>query len=168
MIDCDESKYGIGAVLLQQQDPSKPTEWATVGYYSNTLSREQRNYSATERECLAVKWSVLTLRPYLEGSHFIVRTDHNSLRWMMTLNDPTGRLMRWRLRLLDFDYEVLYRSGRVHQVPDALSRLLHEDGDEEESDIDDELPTFPIGKPATVEDILHIVKAITRSQTRPS
>ena len=46
MIDCDASKYGIGAVLLQQQDPSKPTEWATVGYYSKTLSREQRNYSA--------------------------------------------------------------------------------------------------------------------------
>ena len=25
MIDCDESKYGICAVLLQQQDESKPT-----------------------------------------------------------------------------------------------------------------------------------------------
>ena len=76
MVDCDASKYGIGAVLLQQQDESKPTEWATVGYFSKTLSKEQRNYSATERECYAVVWAVLTLRPYLEGSHFIVRTDH--------------------------------------------------------------------------------------------
>ena len=41
----------------------------------------------------------------------------------MALNDPTGRLLRWRLRLLEFVYEVVYRPGRVHQVPDALSRL---------------------------------------------
>ena len=58
MIECDASKYGIGAVPLQKQDPSKPTEWATVGYYSKTLSREHRNYSATEREFLAVVRSV--------------------------------------------------------------------------------------------------------------
>ena len=166
MVDCDASKYGIGAVLLQQQDESKPTEWATVGYFSKTLSKEQRNYSATERECYAVVWAVLTLRPYLEGSHFIVRTDHNALRWMMTLNDPTGRLMRWRLRLLEFDYEILYRPGRVHQVPDALSRLRRNEDSDDESDIDDELPTFPVGKPATVEDILHVVQAVTRSRTR--
>ena len=168
MIDCDASKYGIGAVLLQQQDATQPTEWATVGYYSKTLSREQRNYSATERECLAVVWAVLKLRPYLEGSHFIVRTDHNALRWMMTLNDPTGRLMRWRLRLLEFDYEVMYRPGRVHQVPDALSRLIRDEKDDSESDIDDELPTFPTGKSATVSDILHVVQVITRSRNRPS
>ena len=167
MIDCDASDYGIGAVLLQQQDETKPTEWATVGYYSKTLSKEQRNYSATEKECYAVIWAVLTLRPYLEGSHFIVRTDHNALRWMMTLNDPTGRLMRWRLRLLEFDYEIVYRPGRVHQVPDALSRLIRA-GEDEEEDIDEELPTFPIGKPATVEDILHLVQAITRRQTERS
>ena len=117
MIDCDASQYGIGAVLLQQQDESKPTKWENVGYFSKTLSKEQRNFSATESECLAVVWAVLMLRPYLEGSHFIVSTYQNALRWMMTLNDPTGRLMRWRLRLLEFDYEIVYRPGRVHQVP---------------------------------------------------
>ena len=31
MIDCDESKCGIGAVLIEQQDGSKPTEWAKRG-----------------------------------------------------------------------------------------------------------------------------------------
>ena len=74
---------------------------------------------------------------------------------MMTLNDPTGRLMRWRLRLLEFAYEVVYRPGRFHQVPDALSRLKR--GEDDGSDIDDELPTFPVGKEATVEDILHVL-----------
>ena len=62
MIDCDASKYGIGAVLLQQKDETKPTEWANVGYFSKTLSKEQRDYSPTERECYAVVRAILTLR----------------------------------------------------------------------------------------------------------
>ena len=66
MLDCDASAYAIGVVLLQQQNDDKPTEWATVGYFSKTLTKEQRNYSASERECYAVVWGVLTLRPYLE------------------------------------------------------------------------------------------------------
>ena len=120
MIDTDASAYAIGAVLLQQQDEDDPTSWATVGYWSKTLTKEQRNYSATERECYTVVWATLTLRPYIEGTKFVVRTDQNALRWMMTTNDPQGRLMRWRLRVMEFDYEIVYRPGRVQQVPDAL------------------------------------------------
>jgi len=142
MIDTDASQYAVGVVLLQQQDDEHPTEWATLGYWSKTLSKEQRNYSATERECYAVVWGILTLRPYLEGARFSVRTDHNALRWMMTLNDPQGRLMRWRLRLMEFNYEIVYRPGRVHQVPDALSRIPQPDRPEEDDEVDEELPTF--------------------------
>ena len=53
MIDCDASQYRISAILLPQQDESKPEEWATVGYFSNTISKDQRNKSAMEREFLA-------------------------------------------------------------------------------------------------------------------
>ena len=93
---------------------------ATVGYWSKTLTKEQRNYSATERECYSVLWTTLTLRTYIEETKFEVRTDHNALRWMITTNDPQGRLMRLRLRLMEFDYEIMYRPERVYQVPDAL------------------------------------------------
>ena len=88
MIYTDASAYAVGAVLLQQQDEDDPTSWATIGYWSKTLTKEQRNYSATERECYAVVWATLTLRPYIEGTRFVIRTDHNALRWMMTTNDP--------------------------------------------------------------------------------
>ena len=50
--------------------------------------------------------------------------------------------MRWRLRLMEFDYEILYRPERVHQVPDALSRLLREGGTEDDETIDEEIPSF--------------------------
>ena len=71
-----------------------------------------------------------------------MRTDHNALRWMMTTNDPQGRLMRRRLRLMEFDYEIVYRPGRVHQFPDALSRLLRERGADNDAIIDEEISSF--------------------------
>ena len=160
MIDCDASAYAIGVVLLQQQDQEEEKKWATVGYFSKTLTKEQRNYSATERECYAVIWAVLTLRPYLEGSHFKVRTDHNALKWMLTLNDPTGRLMRWRLRLSEFDYEIVYRPGLKHQVPDALSRLPRPESNPED-EVDERIPTFV----DTVEEA-RLVNVTTRRQAQ--
>ena len=59
MIDCDAIQYAIGTVLLQQQSPDGPKEWATVGFFSKTLSKEQRNSSIKQREFYALVWSVL-------------------------------------------------------------------------------------------------------------
>ncbi|CDF34348.1 unnamed protein product [Chondrus crispus] len=39
-------------------------------------------------------------------------------------------LTRWRLRLAEYDFTIQYRPGRVHQVPDALSRLVSPKNDE--------------------------------------
>ena len=43
---------------------------------------------------------------------------------------------------MEFDYEIIYRPGRVHQVPDALSRIIREGDDEQEASIDEEIPSF--------------------------
>ena len=43
MIDTDSSAYQLGATLLQQQDPSNPKEWVSVGYWSNTLNSAEQN-----------------------------------------------------------------------------------------------------------------------------
>ena len=61
---------------------------------------------------------------------------------MMTTNDPQVRLMRWRLRLMVFDYEIIYRPDRVHQVLDALPRIICEGDEERKADIDEEISSF--------------------------
>ena len=81
ILETDASEYQLGATLLQQQDVEEPTSWTTIGYWSRALSKEEKNYSATERECLAVLWALHTLRPYVEGTHVLIRTDHAALRW---------------------------------------------------------------------------------------
>ena len=166
MIDTDASNYQLGAALLQQQDEKNPTEWLPVGFFSKTLNETEQRYSATERECFAVVWSVLYLRPYIEGTHFKIRTDHEALRWLMTLTDPSGRLTRWRLRLSEFDYEVTYRPGRVHQVPDALSRISTSGTDN--SPVDDEIPSFNATMVVTRSQAMGATQSVPQDIANPS
>ena len=49
--------------------------------------------------------------------------------------------MRWRLRLFEFDFTIKYRPGRVHQVPDSLSRLIPPHGNDDKA-VDDEVQTY--------------------------
>ena len=148
VIETDASAYQVGCALLQEQDTGN---YHPVGFWSRTLTQAERNYSATERECLAVVWSVTSLRPYIEGTKFTVRTDHDCLRWLMNLTESSGRLTRWRLRLAEFDFVIEYKPGRKNQVADALSRMIRPRGPEEP--IDDMVPCFVSPK--------HTVLAIT-------
>ena len=137
VIETDASNYQIGCALLQEQDDG---HFHPVGYWSRTLTKAERNYSPTEKECLAVVWSITSLRPYIEGTRFTVRSDHDSLRWLMNLTESSGRLTRWRLRLAEFDFVIEYKPGRQNQVADALSRLVRPNG--EKGAVDDAVPCF--------------------------
>lgn len=120
VIQCDASGYGLGAVLLQ----THPDGDRVISYLSRSLTKQERNFSTTERECLAVLWSIEKLRPYLEGVPFTVVTDHYSLVWLQNLKDPTGRLARWAVRLQQYDFKIVHRKGKDHVVPDTLSRAI--------------------------------------------
>lgn len=117
-LQTDASKDGLGAVLTQDFDDQE----RVIAYASRTLNKAEVNYSTTEKECLAVVWGIQKMRPYLEGYHFRVITDHQSLKWISTLESPTGRIARWSLYLQQFDYEIVYRRGKLNKVADALSR----------------------------------------------
>ena len=59
----------------------------------------------------------------MEGYHFTVITDHASLKRLHNLKNPTGRLARRSLSLLEYDFDIIHRKGSCHHVPDALSRM---------------------------------------------
>ena len=96
-------------------------------YISSALNAAERNYTTTERECLALVWSLKKLRPYLEGYVFTAVTDHSALKWLRTMKEPTGRLARWALELQHWNFDIVHRKGKMHKVPDALSRMFDKD-----------------------------------------
>ncbi|GFV17030.1 retrovirus-related Pol polyprotein from transposon 297 [Trichonephila clavipes] len=97
--------------VLGMYDERASTEIHTDA--SGTLTKAEKNYSTTERECLAIVWSYQQIPAIHIRKHFTVVTDHHSLCWLMNLKDPSGRLARWALRLQEHDFDVKYKTGHL-------------------------------------------------------
>ncbi|KAI5317650.1 hypothetical protein L3X38_037357 [Prunus dulcis] len=106
---CDASDYAIGAVLGQRKDKLHHV----IYYASHTLNDAQFNYATTEKELLAVVFTLEKFRSYLVGAKIIVYTDHAALKYLLSKKDAKPRLIRWVLLLEEFDLEA-----------DHLSRLI--------------------------------------------
>lgn len=118
ILDTDVSNHGVGAALSQLQDEGG----RVVAYYNRVFSKSERNYCVTRRELLAVVDAVRSFYHYLYGRKFIIRTDHVSLRWLMSFRNLEGQLARWLERLEQYDFDVRYRGGKAHGNADSLSR----------------------------------------------
>lgn len=120
-VHTDASDYGVGGMLTQTIDGVE----RPVAYMSKSLSGAEKNYSITERETLAVLTALEHWRCYVEnGQTFTVYTDHSALKWFLSLNNPTGRLARWGVRLSSFNFIIKHRKGVDNVIPDALSRAF--------------------------------------------
>lgn len=119
-VHCDASDFGIGAVLVQlgENDEENP-----IAFMSKKLNSAQRNYSVTEKECLAAIEAVEKFRCYIELQEFEIITDHSSLVWLMRQPNLKGRLARWVLKLQSYKFSISHRKGKDNIVPDALSRM---------------------------------------------
>ena len=119
----DASQIGLGAVLSQKGDDGKEH---VIVYASRSLNPAEKNYSTTEQECLAIVWAVKYFKHYIFGSKFTIVTDHSALQWLLNSDSKVTenkRIMRWRLTLQEYSYEVKYRKGKNHENADALSRI---------------------------------------------
>jgi hypothetical protein len=118
ILDTDACDVSIGAVLSQVQDGCEKV----IAYGSRTLSKTERNYCVTDRELLAVVYFIQYYKHYLLGRHFVLRTDHQALKWLFSLKEPKNRIARWIEILSAYDFEIQYRPGKRHGNADALSR----------------------------------------------
>ena len=147
VIETDASSTGLGAVLLQETDLGRQP----IAYASRSCSPQEKNYSATEIECLGVIFALKTFRYYVIGSRFCLVTDHQALKNLKLVKTPPGRVARWLMTLLEYDFELVYRSGKLNTTADCLSRLPRADS------IDDD-------QMEEEDDVVPIVAATTRAQ----
>jgi hypothetical protein len=124
---CDASDFALGAVLGQRINKVLHA----IYYASRTLNDAQLNYSTTKKELSAIIFALEKFKSYLIGSKVIVFTDHVALRNLFAKKDAKPRLIIWVLLLHEFDLEIRDKNGSENVVADHLSRLLHEDEEEE-------------------------------------
>ncbi|KAG2224453.1 hypothetical protein INT45_010519 [Circinella minor] len=110
----DASDVGLGAVLCQGHRP--------VAYASRILSPAEQNYTVTERECLAVVWSLLYFHCYIHGTELTIYTDHAALKAILSSNTPRGRIARWVMAIQSYSFTIVHRKGSENLDADALSR----------------------------------------------
>nr|AAM11674.1 pol protein [Drosophila melanogaster] len=115
VLTTDASNVALGAVLSQDGHP--------ISYISRTLNEHEVNYSAIEKELLAIVWATKTFRHYLLGRHCEIASDHQPLCWLHKLKEPNSKLTRWKIRLSEYDFDIKYIKGKENHVADALSRI---------------------------------------------
>lgn len=115
IVETDASQLGIGAVLMQAGHP--------IAFISKTLGPRWKSLSVYEKELLAIVFAVQRWEQYLSGSHFIIKTDQKSLKWLLEQKISTPFQQFWLSKLLGFDYEIQYKKGVDNVVADALSRV---------------------------------------------
>ena len=118
-VHTDASDIAVGAMLAQ--NPTGKTN-QPIAYASRLLSKAEKNYTTTEKEALAMVYVVNKFCHYLLGNKFIFYVDHLALQYLVNKPQVSGRLARWLLLFLEFDFKVIYKSGKIHGVADALSR----------------------------------------------
>jgi len=101
-IHTDASKEGLDPTHVQIQDGVEKV----VAFTSRSLKKHEKNYSASELECIGVVYGIEKFHPYIYDRRFRVVTDHCTLCSLMNLKDPQVRLARWALKLQPYDFNV--------------------------------------------------------------
>ncbi|KAG4076854.1 hypothetical protein HA402_006564 [Bradysia odoriphaga] len=91
-------------------------------------------YAAVEKEILAIVWSTDHWRHFLILKPFICYTDSKPLQGEVKKKSLSSRLMRFKLRLSEFNFVIKYRKGAENGNADALSRALFEDETNDENE----------------------------------
>lgn len=124
-IAADASSYGLGAVLLQQEEPDS---WKPVSFMSRSMTVTESKYSQIEKEALAVTWACERSSNYIIGKSITIETDHKPLVPLLTkhtIDKLPPRILRYKMRLMRFNIkDVRHVSGKLLYTADTLSRKI--------------------------------------------
>ena len=93
------------------------------------MSPSELNYMVTEKEFLAIVYSISKFRHYIVGYPTFLHTGHSKNRYLMNKPITNARVTRWLFLLQEFDITFVDRLGTENVVVDFLSWLNNSDDD---------------------------------------
>lgn len=114
LVEADASGFCFGVVLMQEGRP--------IAFWSQTLEPRAASKSVYEKELMAVGLAVQKWRHYLLGRHFKVKSDQKNLKYLFEQKVLGSDQQRWVIKLIEFDFEIVYKPWVENKVADALSR----------------------------------------------
>jgi len=120
IVDTDASAHAIGATVSQDfSDGRHP-----ITFFSKSLLPAEQNYDIYDRELLAIINALKANCQLLLGTQqkFLIRTDHNNLKYFKTPQKISPRQARWHEFLQDYNFEITHFPGKSNTIADLLSR----------------------------------------------
>ena len=114
VVEYDASREGIGAFLTQRGHP--------IAFESRKLNQSKKGYSIYDKEMLVIMHALHKFRQYLVCGRFVVKIDHNSLKFFLNQSNLNDHQKKWVRKLQAYYFDIEYMKGKNNVVVDALSR----------------------------------------------
>ena len=122
VIRSDSSDYAVGAVLFQVYTSADGTSiHQAIAFASKKYSGAAINWDTYKQEAYALFFAVSQFSYYLRGKEFLLETDHRNLVWIESSQVPI--IVRWRVLLQSFVFQLRHIPGVENKVADWLSRM---------------------------------------------
>ena len=122
ILSADASSYGIGAVLLQEQENGarKP-----VAFASRSMTSTEQRDAQIEKEALTTTWAFEKSNDFILGKDILIETVHKPLVplfGLKNLDELPPRFQRFRMSLMKYLFNICHIPGKDLIIEDTLSR----------------------------------------------
>jgi hypothetical protein len=121
-VHIDASLFVVGVMLAQ--NPTRKYDQPIV-YAFRLLNKVEHNYIITQRKILIMVYALYKFKHFLLGNKFVFYVDHMALVYLVNKPQVSGRIARWLLLFLEYEFIVVYQPSRTHEVVDVSSKFLN-------------------------------------------
>ena len=114
IVECDASGNGIGVFLMQ--------EGRSISFEIHSIKGKYLQKAIYEKEMLEILHALKKWRHCLMGRHFKVKIDHESLKHFLEQILSSEEEKKLVKKMLGYEFEIIYKKGKLNFVTDALSR----------------------------------------------